>query len=110
MEGHASSELRNYHALSGKSAMGLNFLLSWYRKSTVSNCFGLLILRNFLSQELKEMKRVHESRIAEMESGRRREFESKLSDALQGLRKQHEEQIQGYKEELERTFSAKVSL
>ncbi|XP_068814098.1 lamin-B3 isoform X2 [Struthio camelus] len=58
--------------------------------------------------ELKETKRVHESRIAEIESGRQREFESKLSDALQGLRKQHEEQIQGYKEELERTFSAKV--
>ncbi|NXK45147.1 LAML3 protein, partial [Chauna torquata] len=58
--------------------------------------------------ELKEIKRVHESRMAEIESGRQREFESKLSDALQGLRKQHEEQIQGYKEELERTFSAKV--
>ncbi|KFM05674.1 Lamin-L(III), partial [Aptenodytes forsteri] len=58
--------------------------------------------------ELKETKRVHESRIAEIESGRQREFESKISDALQGLRKQHEEQIQGYKEELERTFSAKM--
>ncbi|NWS67012.1 LAML3 protein, partial [Crotophaga sulcirostris] len=58
--------------------------------------------------ELKETKRVHESVIAEIESGRQREFESKLSDALQGLRKQHEEQIQGYKEELERTFSAKM--
>ncbi|XP_030810811.1 lamin-L(III)-like isoform X4 [Camarhynchus parvulus] len=58
--------------------------------------------------ELKETKRVHESRIAEVESGRQREFESKLSDALQGLRKQHEEQIQGYKEEMERTFGAKV--
>ncbi|NXV59382.1 LAML3 protein, partial [Molothrus ater] len=58
--------------------------------------------------ELKETKRVHESRIAEVESGRQREFESKLSDALQGLRKQHEEQIQGYKEEMERAFSAKV--
>ncbi|NWH87961.1 LAML3 protein, partial [Aegithalos caudatus] len=58
--------------------------------------------------ELKETKRAHESRIAEVESGRQREFESKLSDALQGLRKQHEEQIQGYKEEMERTFSAKV--
>ncbi|NWJ10633.1 LAML3 protein, partial [Crypturellus undulatus] len=58
--------------------------------------------------ELKESKRVHESRIAEIESGRQREFESKLSDALQGLRKQHEEQIQGYKEDLERTFNAKV--
>ncbi|XP_009956871.1 PREDICTED: lamin-L(III)-like, partial [Leptosomus discolor] len=58
--------------------------------------------------ELKETKRVHESRVAEIESGRQREFESKLSDVLQGLRKQHEEQIQGYKEELERTFSAKM--
>nr|XP_021136909.1 lamin-L(III) isoform X1 [Columba livia] len=58
--------------------------------------------------ELKETKRVHESRMAEIESGRQREFESKLSDALQGLRKQQEEQIQGYKEELERTFSAKM--
>ncbi|NXO64220.1 LAML3 protein, partial [Phainopepla nitens] len=58
--------------------------------------------------ELKETKRVHESRIAEVESGRQREFESKLTNALQGLRKQHEEQIQGYKEELERTFSVKM--
>ncbi|XP_032050883.1 lamin-L(III)-like [Aythya fuligula] len=58
--------------------------------------------------ELKETKRVHETRIAEIESGRQKELESKLSDALQGLRKQHEEQIQGYKEELERTFNAKV--
>ncbi|NWH62513.1 LAML3 protein, partial [Geococcyx californianus] len=58
--------------------------------------------------ELKETKRVHENIIAEIESGRQREFESKLSDALQGLRKQQEEQIQGYKEELERTFNAKM--
>ncbi|NXV17445.1 LAML3 protein, partial [Cepphus grylle] len=58
--------------------------------------------------ELKETKRVHESRIAEIESGYQRELESKLLDALQGIRKEHEEQIQGYKEELERTFSAKV--
>ncbi|XP_074956602.1 lamin-B3-like isoform X2 [Phalacrocorax aristotelis] len=58
--------------------------------------------------ELKEAKRVHEIRIAEIESGRQRELESKLSDALQGLRKHHEEQIQAYKEELERTFGAKV--
>ncbi|NXX04418.1 LAML3 protein, partial [Larus smithsonianus] len=58
--------------------------------------------------ELKETKKVHESRIAEIESGYQREFESKLLDALQGIRKEHEEQIQGYKEELERTFSVKV--
>uniref|UniRef100_A0A669PVF7 Lamin L3 n=1 Tax=Phasianus colchicus TaxID=9054 RepID=A0A669PVF7_PHACC len=77
-----------------------NHLKTLQEKMTFQKCLH--------EDELKEIKRVHESRIAEMESGRRREFESKLSDALQGLRKQHEEQIQGYKEELERTFSAKV--
>ncbi|NXD76600.1 LAML3 protein, partial [Halcyon senegalensis] len=58
--------------------------------------------------ELRETKRAYESRIAEMESLCQKKFESKLSDALQGLRKQHEEQIQGYKEELERTFHVKM--
>ncbi|POI34156.1 hypothetical protein CIB84_002092 [Bambusicola thoracicus] len=77
-----------------------NHLKTLQEKMTFQKCLH--------EDELKEIKRVHESRIAEMESGRRREFETKLSDALQGLRKQHEEQIQGYKEELERTFSAKV--
>ncbi|NXF28745.1 LAML3 protein, partial [Nyctibius bracteatus] len=59
-------------------------------------------------EELKESKRVHESRVTEIESGHQREFESKLTDVLRGLRAQHEEQIQGYKEELERTFGAKM--
>ncbi|NXP43719.1 LAML3 protein, partial [Heliornis fulica] len=68
----------------------------------------MIFQKRLHEDELKETKRVHESRIAEIESGRQREFESKLSDALQGLRKQHEEQIQGYKEELERTFCARV--
>ncbi|NXT24311.1 LAML3 protein, partial [Syrrhaptes paradoxus] len=68
----------------------------------------MMFQKRLHEDELKETKRVHESRIEEIESGRQREFESKLSDALQGLRKHHEEQIQGYKEELERTFSAKM--
>ncbi|KFQ37391.1 Lamin-L(III), partial [Merops nubicus] len=58
--------------------------------------------------ELKETKRVYESRIGEMESVCQRKFESKLLDALQELRKQQEQQIQGYKEEMERTFHAKM--
>ncbi|XP_009871343.1 PREDICTED: lamin-L(III)-like [Apaloderma vittatum] len=58
--------------------------------------------------ELKEAKRVHESMIAEIESVQQREFESKLLNALQSLRKEQEEQIQGYKEELVRTFGQKV--
>ncbi|KAM6301557.1 lamin-B3-like [Podargus strigoides] len=58
--------------------------------------------------ELKEAKRVHESRVAEVESGHQREFESKLSRALQDLRREQEEQIQGCKQEMERTFAAKM--
>ncbi|NXR04277.1 LAML3 protein, partial [Sagittarius serpentarius] len=68
----------------------------------------MMFQKRLHENELKETKRVHESRIAEIESGHQREFENKLLDALQGLRKQHEEQVQGYKEELERTFSAKM--
>ncbi|NXY88256.1 LAML3 protein, partial [Alcedo cyanopectus] len=58
--------------------------------------------------ELKETERVYENRIAEVEALCQKKFKSKLSDALLGLRKQHEEQIQGYKEELEQTYYAKV--
>lgn len=60
-------------------------------------------------QELRETKRRHETRLVEIDNGRQQEFESKLSEALQDLRRQHENQIKQYKEELEKTYSAKVS-
>lgn len=44
----------------------------------------------------------------EIDSGKQREFENKLADALQDLRAQHEEQVEQYKKELEKTYSAKV--
>lgn len=44
----------------------------------------------------------------EIDNGKQREFESRLSDALQDLRAQHEEQVEQYKKELEKTYSAKV--
>ncbi|NXH20854.1 LAML3 protein, partial [Bucco capensis] len=58
--------------------------------------------------ELKKINKDYENRIAKMESACRRRLEEKVLDSLQGLRKQYEEQIQGYKEELERTFHAKT--
>ncbi|KAG8575525.1 hypothetical protein GDO81_009589 [Engystomops pustulosus] len=64
--------------------------------------------KNVHSQEVREMKKRHDTRIVEIDSGRRIEFESKLAEALQELRKDHEQQIQDYKEQLERTFSAKL--
>ncbi|XP_044135511.1 lamin-L(III)-like isoform X2 [Bufo gargarizans] len=64
--------------------------------------------KNIHSQEVREMKKRHDTRIVEIDSGRRIEFESKLAEALQELRKDHEQQINDYKEQLEKTFSAKL--
>ncbi|XP_059573956.1 lamin isoform X1 [Alligator mississippiensis] len=64
--------------------------------------------KNIYSEELRETKRRHETRLVEIDNGRQREFESKLSEALHDLRAQHEAQINLYKEELEKTYSAKL--
>lgn len=44
----------------------------------------------------------------EVESGGRRDFESKLAEGMQQLRHDGESQLQQYKEEMDRTFSSKV--
>ncbi|XP_030622129.1 lamin L3 isoform X2 [Chanos chanos] len=59
-------------------------------------------------QEMREMRSRHETRLVEVDSGRQREFESKLAEAMQQLRQEHETQIQQYKEQLEHTFVAKL--
>ncbi|KAK2525064.1 Lmna [Columba guinea] len=64
--------------------------------------------KNIYSEELRETKRRHETRLVEIDNGRQREFESKLSEALQELRSQHEAQIRLYKDELEKTYGAKL--
>ncbi|XP_018432193.1 PREDICTED: lamin-L(III)-like isoform X2 [Nanorana parkeri] len=64
--------------------------------------------KNIHGQEVHEMKKRHDTRIVEIDSGRRLEFENKLAEALQELRRDHEEQIKEYKDQLEKTFSAKL--
>ncbi|XP_032094536.1 prelamin-A/C-like, partial [Thamnophis elegans] len=64
--------------------------------------------KNIYSEELRESKRRHETRLVEIDNGRQREFENKLADALQDLRGQHEAQVRLYKEELEKTYAAKL--
>ncbi|OCT89660.1 hypothetical protein XELAEV_18018277mg [Xenopus laevis] len=64
--------------------------------------------KNIHTQEVKEIKKRHDTRIVEIDSGRRVEFESKLAEALQELRRDHEQQILEYKEHLEKNFSAKL--
>ncbi|KAB5586885.1 hypothetical protein PHYPO_G00006570 [Pangasianodon hypophthalmus] len=64
--------------------------------------------KNIYAEELRESKRRHESRMVEIDSGRQQEFESKLAEALVELRGQHEEQLRIYKEEIEKTYNAKL--
>ncbi|KAJ8354599.1 hypothetical protein SKAU_G00221660 [Synaphobranchus kaupii] len=64
--------------------------------------------KNISSEELRESKRRQESRMVEIDSGRQQEFESKLAEVLMELRAQHDQQISVYKEEIEKTYSAKL--
>uniref|UniRef100_A0A8C9SDV5 Lamin A n=1 Tax=Scleropages formosus TaxID=113540 RepID=A0A8C9SDV5_SCLFO len=64
--------------------------------------------KNIYTEELREVKRRHESRMVEIDSGRQQEFESKLAEALTELRAQHEEQLKLYKAEIEKTYSSKL--
>ncbi|XP_022598513.1 lamin-L(III)-like isoform X1 [Seriola dumerili] len=68
----------------------------------------LELQRNISEQEILEIRSRHESRLVEVDSGRRREFESKLSESMQQLRQDHECQLQQYKDEIDRTFSSKL--
>uniref|UniRef100_A0A3Q3X0U6 Uncharacterized protein n=1 Tax=Mola mola TaxID=94237 RepID=A0A3Q3X0U6_MOLML len=64
--------------------------------------------KNLLSEELREVKRRHESRVVELDTGHQQDFESKLAEALMEMRNQHDLQIKMYKEELEKTYTTKL--
>ncbi|XP_040908795.1 lamin-A-like isoform X2 [Toxotes jaculatrix] len=64
--------------------------------------------KNLHSEELREIKRRHESRMVELDNGHQQEFESKLAEALVEMRNQHELQIKMYKDEIEKTYNAKL--
>uniref|UniRef100_A0A4W5R7F6 Lamin L3 n=2 Tax=Hucho hucho TaxID=62062 RepID=A0A4W5R7F6_9TELE len=66
--------------------------------------------RHIGEQEVREIRSRHESRLVEVDSGRQKEFESKLAEAMQQLRQEHDGQIQQYKEDLEKNFNAKREL
>lgn len=64
--------------------------------------------KNLHSEELRETKRRHESRVVELDNGHQQEFESKLSEALMEMRNQHELQVKMYKDEVEKTYNTKL--
>ncbi|XP_028436811.1 lamin L3 isoform X1 [Perca flavescens] len=68
----------------------------------------LELQRNISEQEVLEIRSRQDSRLVEVDSVQRREFESKLSETIQQLRHDHESQLQQYREELDRTFSSKL--
>ncbi|XP_071391752.1 lamin-A-like [Centroberyx affinis] len=64
--------------------------------------------KNLYSEELRETKRRHESRMVELDNGHQQDFESKLAEALMEMRSQHELQIKMYKDEIEKTYNSKL--
>ncbi|XP_054619984.1 lamin-A-like [Dunckerocampus dactyliophorus] len=64
--------------------------------------------KNLHSEELRETKRRHESRMVELDNGHQQDFESKLAEALMEMRSQHELQVKLYKDELEKTYNSKL--
>ncbi|XP_076610571.1 lamin-A-like isoform X2 [Chaetodon auriga] len=64
--------------------------------------------KNLHSEELREIKRRHESRMVELDNGHQQDFESKLAEALMEMRNQHELQIKMYKDEIEKAYNAKL--
>ncbi|XP_062292488.1 lamin-A-like [Scomber scombrus] len=64
--------------------------------------------KNLHSEELRETKRRYESRMVELDNGHQQDYESKLAEALAEMRSQHELQVKMYKDEIEKTYNAKL--
>ncbi|KAM8743553.1 lamin-B1 isoform 1-T3 [Acanthopagrus schlegelii] len=59
-------------------------------------------------EEVKEARERYESRLVEVDSGRKQEYEYKLTEALADMRAQNEEQIKMYKDNMESTYLTKL--
>uniref|UniRef100_A0A3Q3JJ59 Lamin B1 n=1 Tax=Monopterus albus TaxID=43700 RepID=A0A3Q3JJ59_MONAL len=58
-------------------------------------------------EEVKEARQRYETRLVEVDSGRKEEYEYKLTQALAEMRAQNEDQIKIYKDNMESTYVAK---
>ncbi|XP_041826042.1 lamin-B1 [Melanotaenia boesemani] len=59
-------------------------------------------------EEVKEARQRYETRLVEVDSGRKEEYEYKLTQALADMRAQNEEQINIYKDNMESTYKTKL--
>ncbi|KAK5619676.1 Lamin-B1 [Crenichthys baileyi] len=60
-------------------------------------------------EEVKEARHRYETRLVEVDSGRKEEYENKLTQALDDMRAQNQVQIQIYKDNMESTYRVKTS-
>ncbi|XP_034565047.1 lamin-B1 [Notolabrus celidotus] len=64
--------------------------------------------KNVHDEEVKEARHRYESRLVEVDSGRKEEYEFKLTQALTDMRAQNEEQIMIYKDNMASTYVTKL--
>ncbi|KAF7649467.1 hypothetical protein LDENG_00140990, partial [Lucifuga dentata] len=64
--------------------------------------------KNMLEEEVKDARQRYETRLVEVDSGRKEEYEFKLAQALTEMRSQNEEQIKIYKDNMESTYMTKL--
>ncbi|XP_049908764.1 lamin-B1 isoform X1 [Epinephelus moara] len=68
----------------------------------------MIFRKSMQEEEVKEARQRYETRLVEVDSGRKEEYEYKLSQALADMRAQNEEQIKIYKDNMESTYTAKL--
>ncbi|XP_042365338.1 LOW QUALITY PROTEIN: lamin-B1 [Plectropomus leopardus] len=68
----------------------------------------MIFRKSMQEEEVKEARQRYETRLVEVDSGRKEEYEYKLTQALADMRAQNEEQIKIYKDNMESTYSAKL--
>ncbi|XP_063145834.1 lamin-B2 [Candoia aspera] len=64
--------------------------------------------KSIFEEEVRETQKWHERHLVETDSGRQREYKSRVAHALEELRRQHDDQVRLYKLELEQTYQAKL--
>ncbi|KAM6902340.1 lamin-B1 [Xenentodon cancila] len=68
----------------------------------------MVFRKSMHEEEVKETRQRYETRLVEVDSGRKEEYENKLTQALAEMRAQNEEQINIYRESMDSTYRAKI--
>ncbi|KAL6097284.1 lmnb1 [Pungitius sinensis] len=68
----------------------------------------MIFRKSMQEEEVKEARQRYETQLVEVDSGRKVEYEHKLSQALTEMRAQNEEQIRLYKDNMESTYVTKL--